>query len=200
VAAASDNLSDGWRTVVPHLAAHPGASVLVVGGGAQSIGLYAAGLAVAHGAGTVDFLDSSSRRRRIAEDFGARAFERSPKSTDPRGTYDIVVEASSSTAGLRYAIRSVAPGGICTAVGYYVRTNTGTPLMHMYATDITLKIGVSHPRAVLPEVLEWIHRNDFPAERVTSLLANFDDAPRAYAEKTTKLVLHRDPPSTPATG
>jgi alcohol dehydrogenase len=52
VAAASDNLADAWRAIVPHLRARPGARVLVVGGGAQSIGLYAAGLAVAHGART----------------------------------------------------------------------------------------------------------------------------------------------------
>ncbi len=44
VAAASDNLTDAWRSVVPPLAERPGGSVLVIGGGGQSIGLYAAGL------------------------------------------------------------------------------------------------------------------------------------------------------------
>lgn len=38
VAAASDNLADAWRAVVPHLSERPGARVLVVGGGAQSHG------------------------------------------------------------------------------------------------------------------------------------------------------------------
>jgi alcohol dehydrogenase len=188
VAAASDNLADAWRTVVPHLRALPGARVLVVGGGAQSIGLYAAGLAVAHGAGTVAYLDSSRERRAIAESFGATAGERQRR---PQALYDIVVEASSSAKGLRFAVRSTAPGGICTAVGYYLAANTGVPLMHMYATDITLRIGVSHPRAVLPELLEWFQHNDFPAERVTTTLADFDAAPTAYAQRTTKLVLHR---------
>ena len=37
VASLSDNLPDGWRTVAPHLAARPGAEVLVAGGGAVSI-------------------------------------------------------------------------------------------------------------------------------------------------------------------
>lgn len=191
VAAASDNLADAWRTVVPYLRRRPGARVLVVGGGAQSIGLYAAGLAVAHGAGAVDYRDSSERRRAIARDLGAAAHERSGRSTRPHDEYDVVVEASSSTAGLRYAIRSTAPGGICTAVGYYVGTNTGVPLMHMYATDITLHLGISHPRAVLPELLAWVAQHDFPAERVTTHLDDFDAAPTAYATRTTKLVLHR---------
>ncbi|MGW4739052.1 hypothetical protein [Nocardia xishanensis] len=62
VAAASDNLADGWRCVVPAPAARPGGSVLVLGGAAQSIGLYAAGLAVAHGAEVVEYVDHRSER------------------------------------------------------------------------------------------------------------------------------------------
>ena len=191
VAAASDNLADAWRTVVPQLHARPGARVLVVGGGAQSIGLYAAGLAVAHGAAVVDYADESraaatSRNRSVRRSRIARAAR-----TRRARQYDIVVEASSSTPGLRYAIRSTAPGGICTAVGYYIARNTGVPLMHMYANDITLHVGVAHSRAVLPELLDWVHANDFPAESVTTKVADFDDAPTAYAIRTTKLVLQR---------
>ncbi|WP_028064069.1 zinc-dependent alcohol dehydrogenase [Solirubrobacter soli] len=183
VAAASDNLADAWRTVVPHLSRRPGARVLVLGGGAQSIGLYAAGLAVAHGAGEVAYVDAGGDRRAIAASLGA--------GTEAHGVYDIVVEATSRTRGLRSALRSTAPGGICTAIGYYLARNTGVPLMHMYATDITLHLGISHPRAVLPELLAWVHETGFPAERVTTHLAAFDDAPTAYATRTTKLVLHR---------
>ena len=51
VAAAGDNLADAWRSVVTPLRERPGGSVLVIGGGAQSIGLYAAGLAAARAAG-----------------------------------------------------------------------------------------------------------------------------------------------------
>jgi alcohol dehydrogenase len=192
VAAASDNLADGWRAVVPALADRPGGSVLVLGGGAQSIGLYAAGLAVAHGAGVVDYVDRSSTRREIAESFGARA----PARPEPPGRgYDVVVEASSTATGLRQAVRSAAPGGICTAVGYYLATGTRMPLMHMYATDITLRLGVSHARALLPDLLEFVRRTGFPAERVTTVTADWEDAPTAYATRTTKLVLRRDPVS-----
>lgn len=52
-ASACDNIADGWRGVAPHLAARPNATVLVVGGLAQSVGIYAAGSAVALGAGKV---------------------------------------------------------------------------------------------------------------------------------------------------
>ena len=174
---------------MPHLRALPGARVLVIGGGAQSIGLYAAGLAVAHGASAVDYLDASSRRRSIAHRLGAHTGERPRR---PEALYDIVVEASSSAKGLRFAVRSTAPGGICTAVGYYLAANTGVPLMHMYATDATLRVGVSHARAVLPELLAFVARSGFPAEQATTLTADWDDAPTAYATRTTKLVLQRD--------
>ena len=50
LAAAADNATDGWRCVAPHLAARPGARVLIVIGVAPSIGLYAADAALALGA------------------------------------------------------------------------------------------------------------------------------------------------------
>ena len=187
VAAAGDNLADAWRAVVPPLRARPGGSVLVLGGGAKSIGLYAAGLAVAHDARAVDYVDDDAARRRIAGDLGARTYERRP-----RGAYDVVVEATSRAAGLRGAVRALAPGGTCTAVGYYLASGTRVPLMRMYATDATLRVGVSHARAVLPELLEFVRATSFPAERVTTVLAGWDEAPRAYAERTTKVVLARD--------
>jgi hypothetical protein len=42
-------------------------------------------------------------------------------------------------------------------------------------------------------VLDFVAEHDFPAEKVTSVLAAWEDAPEAYAERTTKLVLHRPP-------
>jgi threonine dehydrogenase-like Zn-dependent dehydrogenase len=191
VAAASDNLADAWRSVVPPLAERPGGSVLILGGGAKSIGLYAAGLAVAHGAGVVDYLDDDPERGRIAESFGARTQSRR-RTTRSRG-YDVVVEATSRASGLRAAVRALAPGGVCTAVGYYLASGTRVPLMRMYATDATLRLGVSHARAVLPALLAFVHRTGFPAERVTTLSADWEDAASAYTARTTKVVLQRDP-------
>jgi threonine dehydrogenase-like Zn-dependent dehydrogenase len=198
VASAGDNLADGWRSVVVALRERPGGSVLVIGGGAKSVGLYAAGLAVAHEAGVVHYVDDDPGRRRIAEAFGAHSRPLGARSRRraARIRYDVVVEASSRAAGLRRAIRSLAPGGICTAVGYYLASGTRVPLMHMYATDATLRVGVSHARAVLPDLLAFIARRGFPAEDVTTLTADWDDAPTAYAARTTKVVLQRDPVST----
>src|SRR3954451_3426927 len=69
-ASASDNMPDAWRTVGPQLAQHPGASVLIAGG-AGSIGVYAAGIALALGAERVVYADTDEGRRALAEGYGA---------------------------------------------------------------------------------------------------------------------------------
>lgn len=198
VAAASDNLSDAWRAVVPPLKARPGGRVLVIGGGGKSIGLYAAGLAVAHGAEVVDYVDEPDARLAVAAGLGATTHKadksrRKSMLSNFFGRYDVVVEASSRAQGLRDALRALRPGGICTGTGYYLGTGTRLPAMDMYATSATLNIGVSHVRPVLPELLDFIATTDFEAGRVTSVLADWDDAPTAYLERTTKLVIHRPP-------
>jgi alcohol dehydrogenase len=190
VVTAGDNLADAWRTVTAPLRERPGGRVLVLGGGAPSIGLYAAGLAVAHGASVVDYRDDDPARRSLAESFGAQTGRLDGARL---GRYDVAVEATSGAKGLRTALRHLAPGGICTAVGYYLATGTRVPLMRMYATDATLRLGVSHARALLPALLRFVADTGFPAERVTSLTADWDDAPTAYTARTTKLVLARDP-------
>ncbi len=198
VAAAGDNLADAWRAVVPPLRERPGGTVLVIGGGAQSIGLYAAGLAVLHGAAVVDYVDHSDDRLRVADALGAATHQvaarrrRSILGALTR-SYDVVVEASSTAQGLRDALRALRPGGACIGTGYYLAAGTRLPVMDMYATSATLRVGVSHSRPVLPELLDFVATSGFPAERVTSLLADWEDAPEAYGTRTTKLVLHRPP-------
>ncbi|WOC14031.1 zinc-dependent alcohol dehydrogenase [Gordonia sp. MP11Mi] len=197
VAAASDNLADAWRCVVPGLAARPGGSVLVLGGAGQSIGLYAAGLAVAHGAEVVDYIDHRPERLAIAEKLGAHVHpvkKGKLRAADiPRPRYDIAVEGTSTAAGVDVALRALEPGGSCQPVGYYLPRGTKVPLMHMYANDATLNIGVSHVRPVLPELLEFIAQTGFPAELVNTTVAEWEDAPHAYQARTTKLVLQRPP-------
>jgi threonine dehydrogenase-like Zn-dependent dehydrogenase len=112
----------------------------------------------------------------------------------------VAIEGTSSAAGVDIALRSLAPGGICKPVGYYLPPGTKVPLMDMYANDATLKIGVSHTRPILPELLEFVAREDFPAELVTTLTADWDEAPEAYKARTTKLVLHRTPLHAVAVG
>jgi threonine dehydrogenase-like Zn-dependent dehydrogenase len=198
LASASDNMPDAWRAVAPALAQYPGAPVVIVGGGARSIGLYAAGMAVALGASRVDYLDHNPERLQIAESLGAHAMQTRAGSgwfarhaPRVRGDFPIAVEASSTAAGLRYALRSLSPGGVCTAVGFYFASRTGLPLMQMYANSTTLHVGISHPRTYLPQVIELVAAGAFDPMKVATLIADWDDAPDAFTTRTTKVIVRR---------
>lgn len=198
LASASDNITDGYRAVAEPLRRRPGSPVLVVGGAAASIGLYAAGIAVALGGSPVDYIDTSPGRLRIAEKLGANPVQLTPgarwfRNGEPvhRGGYAISVDARSSTASLHYAIRALSPGGICSAVGFYVRSGTPLPLWEMYMKGVTLEIGLSHARASLPGMLELVSAGRFDPGLVTSHIADWQDAPRLFTEPGTKPVVHR---------
>jgi threonine dehydrogenase-like Zn-dependent dehydrogenase len=200
VASASDNLADAYRTVAPGLERSPGAPVLVIGGAARSVALYAAALAVALGSERVDYLDSSPERLALAQALGANALEcRSPgRAPPPPGDgYPITVEASSSQGGLTRALESLAPGGTCTAVGFYMRRRTPLPLWRMYLNSATLQVGISHPRRDLASLLALLGSRTLELERVVTLEAAWDDAPRAFLEDTTKVVVRRPPLGSP---
>lgn len=200
IASASDNIPDAWRTVAPYLSTRPNSPVLVVGGGAESIGLYAAAIAVALDSSRVEYIDFDLARLDLAERLGAKPIQipRGSRSAwyrrhAPRihGDFPIAVDASANADGLRYALRSLAAGGTCTSVGYYFQKATGIPLLQMFANDSTLHTGISHPRATLPQILRLIAGGRFQPEKITSLLATWEDADHAYLARTTKVVVHR---------
>jgi threonine dehydrogenase-like Zn-dependent dehydrogenase len=190
VASASDNISDGWRTVGPQLAEEPGAPVLVVGGaGPGSIGLYAAGLAVALGAESVLYVDADLSRRRTAESLGAATLADPPERLGP---FPITVDASADPDGLALALRSTAPDGTCTSTGIYFGEPPAMPLLEMYIKGITFRTGRVHARTAMPHVLELAAAGSVRPELVTTRVVPWADAADALLERGwTKLVIER---------
>ena len=185
-ASASDNMPDAWRTVGPQLEQHPGADVLVAGG-MGSIGLYAAGMAVALGAGRVVYVDADERRRALAEHYGAETLDSYP---DRLGAFPITVDASAAHDGLGLVLRSTAPDGICTSTGIYFEQQTPVPMLEMYTKGITFQTGRVHAGRAIPHVLDLIAGGWDPAP-VTNRMAAWDDAAAALAEERGKLVITR---------
>ena len=189
VASASDNIPDAWRTVGPPLAAEPGADVLVVGGdsGPNSIGLYAAGLAVALGALQVSYLDHDPGRLAVADALGATVID----STPPRkaGTFPITVDASGSEPGIRCALNSTAFDGVCTGTSVFL-TDPALPLFAMYSRCCTFRIGRAHVRPAIPDVL-GLMAGPFDPALVTSAVVAWNDAIEALTEPPMKLVITR---------
>jgi threonine dehydrogenase-like Zn-dependent dehydrogenase len=198
VASASDNIADGWRTVAGPLRSKPGAPVLVIGGRAKSVSLYAVASAVALGSERVDYIDTNPERLNIAQALGARPikldtnFNRMQKSTLlNQGGYPIVIDGSGAAGALPFAIRALAPGGICTTVFFYLRHGTSIPLWHMYVRGGTLSTGLANVRADLPDILRTIQSGALKPELVTTLRAEWRDATEALLVPTTKVILVR---------
>ena len=188
-ASACDNVADGWRGVAAHLAARPGASVLVVGGLAQSVGIYAAGSAVALGAGKVLYLDDNEGNRARAAAMGA---EVAPlglgEGRAPDAQFDIVVEAAGTAPALGFAIQSTGANGMLTSVSMHFDARTPVPLTHAYAKGFTMHAGRVQSRPLLPDVLGCIACGKLHPEHVTHRLASFDEAGEAMTDPGPKLV------------
>jgi alcohol dehydrogenase len=186
-ASVSDNMVDAWRTVGPLLEGREGAEVLVVGGGALSIALYAVAFAVALGAARVTYLDRDEQRLALAAELGAEPLEGPPP--HHAGRYHVTVDASGDHAGLACALRSVVPGGTCTSVGIYWEPETPVPVFEMYDRGMTFVTGRPSARTSMPRVLELVVAGTVKPELVTSQVVSFEEAPAALLETHTKLVM-----------
>lgn len=189
-----DNVSDGYRTVAGPLAGNPGAPVLVVGGPAQSVGLYAVASALALGSERVVYVDFDEHRAGIARDLGAEAvsmtFEELTEFTWQE-RFPITVDACSLPPGRNLAIQSTAPCGHCTSVSGGPVPSAEMPLGRMYAKGITYEISRVNARSTAPEVLELVNANRLDPGSLITRLVPFEDAAEAMTEDSIKLVFTR---------
>jgi threonine dehydrogenase-like Zn-dependent dehydrogenase len=173
--------------------------VLVVGGFARSVGLYAVACAQALGAARVVYADADASRLERAATLGAETVEVAagedgwPDWPSKLGRFPITVDASGDHRGLHAALRSTAPDGTCTSVAIYFEPTTPLPLLEMYTRGCTLHTSRVHARAVIPQVLELVAAGRLDPAVVTSAVADFADAPAALADPPTKLVLVSGP-------
>jgi alcohol dehydrogenase len=193
VAAASDNLTNAFEAVVPHLDRFPGASVIIAGVGAT--GLYAIQMARAAGAGRVDYVDHDRGRLDLAAKLGAHPIEvgrdRPAPSLEPR--YHIAVDARGEPDELSLVLRSLAPQGVCTSVSMYFR-ETPLPLLEMMLRGVRLQLTPTNVRAHLPKVLSLVQAGRIAPERVTTEVLPWEQLPEALAEPSMKPVFVRAAP------
>ncbi|MEO8456672.1 MAG: alcohol dehydrogenase catalytic domain-containing protein [Chloroflexota bacterium] len=195
LASLADNVPDGRRTVAAHLAARPGAPVLILGGaGPSSIPLYAAAIAIALGSSQVDYVDFDAKRLEIAKSIGANPVEIKQGEYPKRfGKWPITVDSCNNVDGLHCAIRSTEPGGVCTSTSIYFGAGVPMPLLEMYTRGVTFVTGRVHARAAIEPILALVQAGKFAPEQVTSETADWDDAIDALCSYTTKLIITRAP-------
>lgn len=185
----ADNLTDAWRLVVPALQQRPASDVLIVGGGAPSVGLWAAELAVLHGADHVIYIDDDDDRRSLASAAGATTAAPSDVKRYPECA--ITVDASGEPHALVQLLRSTAPDGVCLSAGIYWH-DVALPLLELYSKNATFITGRPHSRAMFPAVLDLVATGSIDPLRV----ATIDDWNRIadhVSALPTKLILQRQP-------
>jgi alcohol dehydrogenase len=197
-ASVADNVCDGYRHIAPHanlLEAGDGEILILAGMGRRpvfsaSVPLYAGLVARALGARRVHFFDSREHVRRHAEQLGLEPHK--PSDIRQMRTSPLVVDATASPSGIRTALEHTAPDGICSSVGMLHRV-APIPAALMFGRNVTLHIGRSHARALIPAVLELVASGRLRPELVTTDLAAIDDAPRAIKNhaqgEATKTIL-----------
>ena len=190
IASLSDNIPDGLRTVDEPLKKFPGERVIIVAGGAPSIGLYALSSALALGAGEVLYYDKNLPELQLAEKLGAQVYE-----TDyqfPEKLAPIVVEASANSKGLHFALKITDAGGICTSISIFNQLETPVPMASLYGRNLTLTSGFANPSRDIPLALDLINSKKFEPWRITTMTASWNDAAEAFLTNTTKMVIARD--------
>ena len=189
VASLSDNIPDAWRTVAPPLEQAPGSPLLICMG-AGSIALYATALALALGADRVDVVGGRDRDRELASELGANVLDDS--FPERAGHYPITVDASGEQdgSGLRCALRSTEPEGVCTSIGIYFMP-TELPLLEMFTKGITFKTGRCHARPDMPKVLDLVREGRFDPAPMTMNHLSWDEAAEGLSELRAKTVVSR---------
>lgn len=186
---AADMAADSWRAVGPQLAERPGATVLVMGGLASVIGIYAAGLAVAAGASRVDYADDDAGRRAQAARYGANPIT---LPGDLPMHYEIVVDACGTPETLLQAIRAAEPEGIVTSVTIHLGATTPVPLLEMYHKGVFFRTGRANVRTNLEPVLAACAHKAFKPDLIETTLYAFDDAPDAWLDPAIRTSAARE--------
>jgi alcohol dehydrogenase len=189
-----DNVSDGYRCVAGPLRDRPGSDVLVVGGLAPSVGLYAVMSAVALGARSVVYVDDDSERLGIAHSLGADVVDAQGVWADVRldRKFPVVVDANVLDAGRDLAFRSVEPCGTVTSVSGGASRMSSLPLQKMYNKGVRYEIGRVHAVAMARPVLDLVVNGTLDPARLVSSVVPFSEAVAGMTAPGTKVVFVND--------
>jgi alcohol dehydrogenase len=186
-----DNVADGYRAVGPPLRERSGADVLIVGGMVKSVTLYAVAVAMAAGARRVRYVDSDPLSLAAATALGAEVVEH--HGSWPR-RFDralITVDGTGDPEGLAAVLRSTEDYGYCTSVAIYFGSVTPMPLLEMYTRGVTFHVSRADSRRLLPDVIGLVAARRLDPLAIPTTVVPWDQAPTAWLEPATKLVLVR---------
>ena len=106
------------------------------------------------------------------------------------GRFAIVVDCTGREEGLRFCLNSTDAWGECTSVGIYFG-DVPMPLLEMYTRGIRFVTGRIDARRDIPAALAIAASGKFALAAVASKVVSWLDAPAAWCEPATKLVVSR---------
>lgn len=174
----ADMATDAWRAVAPSLSRQPDARVAVLGGDAQVIGIYSAGLAVALGASAVRYIDHDPRRRTVAASYGAEVAADCDAESRP---FDVVIVANGAATALMKAFDLAAPGGNVVSVTPCFADQPTIDTRALYHRGVNWTIGRPDCRHGHDGALSTWANCGFCPDRVPTLEVSWDDAPDAWS-------------------
>lgn len=184
----ADMALDSWRAVGPHLQERPGARVLVAGGSPAVIGVYAAAIAVAMGAGETVYVDADEERRTRAAASGARAVS---NHDDLDGTFEIVVDACGDEALLRRTLSHAAPEAVVPSVTIYLTETVALPLRELYFKGIRFHTARPNVRPPMEHVLGLCQSGALKPDAVPAKVFSFEDASEAWLADALRTAVAR---------
>lgn len=189
-----DNVSDGYRCVAAPLAEQPGGPVLVVGGLASSVGLYAVMAALALGSKRVVYVDDDAARLELALAAGAEVVDAKDQwdSLKLAERFPIVVEANVLDSGRNFALQSVEPCGVCTSVSGGASSRSNLPLQSMYLKGVRYEIGRVHACATARPVLDLVSSGALDPARIINKVVPFSEAIEGMILPVVKVVFVND--------
>lgn len=183
----ADNVCDAYRHFAQHLPPlledDPEAQVLILSSmhgrapyGASSP-VYAALIARALGARNVLVVEARAHVRDHLHSLGVEAIP--PKAMRGLAPAPLVVDVTFDSLGL--ALSHTAENGVCSSAGA-LHGKTRVPVLQMYVRGATLHVGLTHARALIPQVLELMASSDFDPTLAITTRAPLDDAPSVLVE------------------
>lgn len=186
IASASDNLTDAYVAVKRGLTKNPGGRVLVVGG-CESLGLFAADHALAMGAQRVDYVDPDAARRIAAQGLGCSTSE--ALGEEFQRSHEVLVFASRNAEELKPALMALTTNGHCHILSMFFN-DQALPMWELYLRDVTLSIGLPNSKPHVPDVLELVRCGHIHPERLVTV-HDYRDAPEALYSPDIKPVIVR---------
>ena len=186
-----DKVVDAYRSVADGLRERPGSEVLIVGGDAPSITLYAVLCARALGAGRIRYADSDPVRLAAASDLGADVIDLGGQYPRRLDRAPIVVAGSLQSEGLDCAIRSTQAYGRLTIVTIHFAPQTPLPLLEMYTRGITVHTSRADSRRYLNEVLDLVAAGRIDPLAVPTTEIAWETADQRWLEPALKMVVTR---------